>query len=62
MFERQASGDYRPISRTACYFQGTADLLHSLAHAENSEVARGREMVGSRLETASVVMDLEANR
>ena len=62
MFERQASGDHGPISRTTCYFQGTADLLHSLAHAENSEVARGGKMVSSRLETASVVMNLEANR
>jgi hypothetical protein len=41
--ERQMRCDGGSISRTACNFQGTPDLLHSLAHAEDPEMASGRK-------------------
>ena len=51
----------RSISRAAGYFEGTPDLLHALAHAKDPEVAGGRKWRRIRLESASVVLNVEAN-
>ena len=59
--DRQVSGDCRSVSRTADDFERAADLVHALAHPEDSEVTLSREVVRSCVETAPVIVNIETH-